>query len=44
MTMAALDSDLRDELFEIFPELDAGLPAFGHSCLPVLRAWEARLL
>lgn len=44
MTIAALDRDLRDELFEIFPELDGGLRAFGESCLPVLRAWEARLL
>jgi hypothetical protein len=44
MTMGALDRDLRDELFEIFPELNGGVPAFGDSCLPVLRAWEARLL
>ncbi|MDK3075538.1 Hint domain-containing protein [Sedimentitalea sp. JM2-8] len=44
MTVGALDRSLRDELFEIFPDLQGGAPAFGDSCLPVLRAWEARLL
>ncbi|WP_158964485.1 Hint domain-containing protein [Chachezhania sediminis] len=39
-----LGSAQRAELFELFPELEHDPTAYGETCLPVLKAWEAALL
>jgi hypothetical protein len=43
-TLNGLDFDQRDELFEIFPELQLNTFAYGKACLPVLRRVEACLI
>ncbi|AVO37515.1 Hint domain-containing protein [Pukyongiella litopenaei] len=44
MTIPGLEADQREELFQIFPELEDDPVVFGSSCLPTLRGWEARLI
>lgn len=43
-SLAGLDDPVREELFDIFPELRANPIGFGQSARHTLKASEARLL